>query len=68
MTDVVYVVSEICDYEYGCREIRGIFSDFIAAQKYVESLDNCSIEFWDGNKKDKYIIQSYYVHGAGTGF
>ena len=62
----VFVVLEICDDEYGCRGIRDIFSDPIAAQKYVESLGNCSIEFWDGSKQDKYIIQPYPVHGAGS--
>ena len=60
----VFVVLEICDYEYGCRRIRDIFSNADDAQKYIEALGNQEVEFWDGSKENKYIIESYPVHSS----
>jgi len=58
----VFVVLEICDYEYGFRRIRDIFSNVDDAQKYIETLGNYTVEFWDGSKENAYIIKSYPVH------
>jgi len=64
----VFVVLEICDYEYGCRRIRDIFSKSDDALKYIEALGNHTVEFWNGSKENKYIIESYPVHNEESDF
>ena len=57
----VYAVLEICDYEYGCREVVQICSTYEKAEEYIKSRGNEEIILWNGHKYDKYEIECFNV-------
>ena len=59
---VVFIVRQIKDYEYGCRNIEAVFEGYEDAVKYIDSTNNqCEVEFWNGSKEMKYIIDEHIV-------
>lgn len=64
---IVYVVRKIDDYEYGCRNIEGIFSTPEAAESYIESTGNQGeFDFWNGSKEMLYIVEEREVQTSST--
>ena len=58
----VFIVRKIVDYEYGYRNIEEIFKIHEDAEEYIEQTnDQCVVEFWNGLKEMKYIIEDYEV-------
>ena len=58
----VWVVRKIVDYEYGCRNIEGIFSEPEAAEKYIEDAGNQGeFDFWNGSKEMLYTIEVHEI-------
>lgn len=58
----VYVVMSVCDYEYGCTEIVGIFSTEEKAQECIEQLGGQSTwDSWNGRTYNQYSIEEWKV-------
>lgn len=58
----VWVVRKIVDYEYGCRNIEGIFSEPEAAEKYIEDAgDQGEFDFWNGTIEMLYTIEVHEI-------
>lgn len=63
---IVYVVTSVCDYEYGCTKIVGIFSTEEKAKECIEKLGGqCTWESWTGNTYNQYGIEEWEVDGNG---
>lgn len=59
---LVYLVNKICDYEYGCREVVGVFNSIKSAENYINKQpDKGDIKFWDGSKEPMYNIDIFEV-------
>lgn len=58
---MVYVVMEVCDYEYGCEEINSVWDSYESANNYISSLNNEEITFYDGHKQPRYAIDTWEV-------
>ena len=54
----VYVVKEICDYEYCCREVVFVTLNEEIAKKYCEEHSVKDIG-WDGKERDTVIYKAY---------
>ena len=62
----VYVVTKICDYEYGCTEIESIWKTFEEAQEHIKNdLQQETITLCPPNYAVvfKYGIEEYEVQG-----
>lgn len=58
----VYIIRRINDYEYGCRNIEGVFDDPIKADAYITERGNqCDIEFAYGTPEKHYIVEPWEV-------
>ena len=61
---IVYVVTSVCDYEYGCTEIVGIFSTEEKAKECIERLGGQRTwDSWTGNTYNQYGIEEWEVDG-----
>lgn len=61
---VVYVVTSVCDYEYGCTKIVGIFSTEEKAKECIEKLGGQRTwESWTCNTYNQYGIEEWEVDG-----
>ena len=60
---MVYVVMEICDYEYGCYGVNSVWDSYDAADNHIQcSLGgNELVKFYDGHTQYKYLIKPYEV-------
>ena len=58
----VYVVTEICDNEYGCRAIESIWSSPEAAEAHIKELGGRSeFALWSGRMVDKYDVEVWPI-------
>lgn len=58
----VYAVMSVCDYEYGCTEIVGIFSTEEKAKEYIEQLGGQRTwDCWNGSTYNQYTIDEWEV-------
>ena len=58
----VYLVESICDYEYGCRAVEGVFNSRESAEAYIEKNGgNHDLEFWSGDFIPYYVIDEWEV-------
>ena len=58
----VYVVTEICDYEYGCRTIESIWSSPESAEAHIKELGGRGeLVLWSGRETDKYDVEVWPV-------
>lgn len=58
----VFIVKQVKDYEYGCRDIEAVFEKYEDAEEYIKRTNNQrEIIFWNGSKEMKYIISKYEV-------
>lgn len=58
----VFVVTKICDYEYGCREIESIWSSNEAAEDHIEKLGGRNpTMMWSGRMVDQYDIEIWEI-------
>lgn len=58
---IVYVVRKIDDYEYGCRNIEGIFFKPEDAEAYINKTGNSVVEFYNGSYEYNYIVEEHEV-------
>ena len=57
----VYIVTCVCDYEYGCTEIEAVFSNKEAAEAYIKKEGQNYWEHWSGSKYPQYYIEEWSV-------
>lgn len=58
----VYLVESICDYEYGCRAVEGVFNSREGAEAYIEEHGgNQDVELWAGQIFPYYLIERWEV-------
>ena len=58
----VFLVMELNDYEYGCREVSALFERYEDAEEYIENVGNQEeITFWHGGKAMYYTIAEWQV-------
>lgn len=58
----VYVVTSICDSEYGCTTIEKIFSSYEKAEEYISNNGgNYIMKFWSGVERWYYSIETWEI-------
>lgn len=57
----IYIVTAICDYEYGCRENVGVFRSEKEAEEFISKAGQRTIQFWNDAKRDFYSIEEWRV-------
>lgn len=58
----VFIVMELNDFEYGCREVAAVFERYEDAEKYIEDTGNQhEFKFWHGGKTMYYTIDEWDV-------
>ena len=58
----IYIVKKIIDFEYGCRDIVGVYSNKKHAEGLIKALGNQQeVKFWNGSKEMLYIIEKWTI-------
>ena len=58
----VFVVSKICDWEYGCRKVVKIFNEETKAESWINKQpDKGKVTFYDGSWDSMYEIEIFEV-------
>ena len=57
----VYLITAICDDEYGNREVVGCFSSYELAEKEIEKRGQEFVDFWDGSIEPYFTIEEWEV-------
>lgn len=59
---MVFVVRQICDWEYGYREVVKIFNSETKAENWIKKQpDKGKVKFWDGSWESMYEIERFEV-------
>jgi hypothetical protein len=53
----IYIVTQICDFEYGCTRNKAAFKTREAAEEYINSIGNFRVDFWNDTSCDMYSIE-----------
>ena len=61
---VVYLVHSVCDYEYGCTEVVGVFANEKLAKTYIEERGQSYWTHWSDRQYPQYTIEECEVQGA----
>ena len=58
----VYIITSLCDYEYGCREIESVWNSLESAESHLEELGGRQrFAMWDGRILYEYDIEEWTV-------
>lgn len=57
----VYIVTEICDFEYGCTRNVGVFLSREDAENFVSEKGQRTIYFWNDVEMDFYGIEEWEI-------
>lgn len=57
----VYIVTAICDYEYGCRENVGVFRSKEEAENFISEKGQDTVRFWNDVERDFFNIEEWEV-------
>jgi len=59
----IYIITQLDDYEYGCRKIHSVWSKKELAEKYIEKVDgdNEHCKMWDGRELPVYKIEEWEI-------
>ena len=57
----VYIVTAVCDFEYGCTRNVGVFRSMEEAEKFISEKGQRTIYFWDDEEVDFYSIEVWEV-------
>lgn len=61
--NAVYIVQQICDYEYFCREIVYVSASLENAEEWINKQpDNKKIIGWNDIEYDMYIIEEWEIN------